>query len=393
MFGFNGSLLLIYVSLLPMALAIKVGDTFCTEGYVMDFFCINRGRLLDRNDIVSLEEPNKHTLHCLLDVPSCTNDMSPYEVLVEPNEDGGLYTRGWRMTDASKQKMIKLGRSVGICTTCASDGELKEGFRAVFTATLLALNSDNALRPPEIEIDMLRNSNNLGENPCQTEFNMDDILDILDPEERDALFSSGAGNGLRRMHLIHGSLMLIGWGFLLPAGTIIARFFKHRPNGLWFKIHRACQMTGLLIAIIGWIIALINFSVFGDKGNNNYRHGVMGMVTMIMGLLQPLNAFFRPHNPEEGENKSTPRCIWEHYHKGVGWATIFLAVGTIILGTFVIPTPGDQKFFRFVYIGMVATLLIGFGMIKRDKYLHSQMPGSKTNIAHDHVLIAKEESD
>jgi len=360
--------ILTFLSLLPMAVALEVGDTICTEGFVMDFFCINRGTLLDRSDIVSLEGPEEHSLHCLLDVNSCINARSPYEVLVDPPEGEIIHARGWRMTESSKEKMIEMGRSVGICSTCTGAGNLLKGFRAVFTATILNLNVEDRFMPPSIEIVRLKNSNSLGENPCKTEFNMTDVLDTMNSTQKESLFSSQVDNSLRVMHLAHGSMMLIGWGFLLPAGTIIARFFKHRPNGLWFKIHRACQMTGLLFATIGWIIALTNFSVFGDKGFNNYRHGIMGMVTMVMGLLQPLNAFFRPHNPEDGENKSSTRLIWEIYHRGAGWATVLLAAGTVFLGTTILPKNNDSKAFLFAYLGCLAILLLCFALIKKDKH-------------------------
>ena len=57
---------------------VQVGDAICVEGFVMDHFCIQRGTLLDAPSIVTLEEPDQHSVHCLIDVPSCVN--SPYEV-------------------------------------------------------------------------------------------------------------------------------------------------------------------------------------------------------------------------------------------------------------------------------------------------------------------------
>ena len=61
-------------------------------------------------------------------------------------------------------------------------------------------------------------------------------------------------------------------------------------------------------------------------------HGAMGLIVMILGLLQPLNAFFRPHN-QPGEEKSKHRQYWEYVHKGSGYFAIVLAVPTIFLGT------------------------------------------------------------
>jgi hypothetical protein len=43
----------------------------------------------------------------------------------------------------------------------------------------------------------------------------------------------------------HGALMVLSWGFLLPAGAVLARFFKHREP-LWFHLHRSVQVVGLV---------------------------------------------------------------------------------------------------------------------------------------------------
>ena len=105
----------------------------------------------------------------------------------------------------------------------------------------------------------------------------------------------------------HATCMLLGWGILLPLGVISAHFLRHRPNGLWFKIHRPMQMAGLSVAFIGWMIAIFRFDVFsaGPKKNLSFVHGTLGMVVMTLGLLQPINAFFRPHNAPAGEPKPT----------------------------------------------------------------------------------------
>ena len=162
--------------------------------------------------------------------------------------------------------------------------------------------------------------------------------------------------------------MLIGWGWMLPMGAIFAKFFKHRPDGLWFKIHRALQVLGLLFATVGWLVALTNFTSLNDKGLNNYRHGVLGCVTMALGLLQPLNAVIRPHPPAEGEEKETTRLIWEIVHKGFGYIALMLAIATIGYGTTLLPDPDVQKTFQMAYaIGVGATILLLVGGLMADK--------------------------
>ena len=160
----------------------------------------------------------------------------------------------------------------------------------------------------------------------------------------------------------------MGWGFLLPLGAIFARFFKHRPNGLWFSIHRPLQMVGLLVATVGWIIAITNFKVFGAPGFTSYTHGVMGMLTMSLGFLQPINAFLRPHPPSDGEAKTTGRQVWEILHKSVGWITLALAVCTIGLGTTLLPLIKEQRKFQWIYGLGIGSILVGVLLsLKYDK--------------------------
>ena len=137
---------------------------------------------------------------------------------------------------------------------------------------------------------------------------------------------------LQKPSVAHGSLMIIGWGFLLPSGIIAAHFLKHRPDALWFKAHRIIQVSGLFIAIVGWIIALASFNVFGTK-DASFVHGALGMTVMIIGILQPLNAFIRPHPPEEGQQRTSKRLLWEIVHKCSGYMAVLIAVVTIVLGT------------------------------------------------------------
>merc|ERR1712038_1989326 len=136
--------------------------------------------------------------------------------------------------------------------------------------------------------------------------------------ESDGSNGGGGGRGGKKLSfnnkvIIHGSLMLIGWGFLLPLGAIVAKFGKHRADAWWFKLHRTIQPVGLLIAIISWIYALMNFSALRAKGSGtlHYPHAVCGIVTMLIGSLQPLNALVRPHPAQEGEEKKMIRLVWE----------------------------------------------------------------------------------
>jgi len=173
------------------------------------------------------------------------------------------------------------------------------------------------------------------------------------PAESELRCSSGADEPYI---LAHGTLMITGWGLLLPSGVIIARLMKHRPNAAWFRYHWVLQITGLTIAFAGWVIALCVFDVFRATGNKSYIHGVLGCTTMSLGILQPLNALLRPHK-EEGEEPSCLRRAWEVVHKTMGYTALVLAVTTIAIGTTLVPKENQQIIFQATYGAVGAVLL------------------------------------
>lgn len=123
-----------------------VGDgQTCMTGYIMDVFCINRGTLLDTGQL-TLEKPDRHSVHCLVDVTVCRN--SGFEVLEEctPGSatlacDSHTYGRRARLDDAGFNAALALARAEGTpsggCSTCTgSQGSLSRGWRATVVGTL-----------------------------------------------------------------------------------------------------------------------------------------------------------------------------------------------------------------------------------------------------------------
>jgi hypothetical protein len=144
-------------------------------------------------------------------------------------------------------------------------------------------------------------------------------------------------------------------------------------------------------------IAIKNFDVFMDKGYDSYKHGVFGMTTMSLGLLQPLNALIRPHfDPESA--KTTLRTVWEYFHKGTGYSALILAVVTIGYGTVSLPDPDDQKTFQMAYgIGVGIILLLLCIGLQIDKSTYKRVDqGNKKEAAQtdaeEHDAMLEEQS-
>ncbi len=244
------------------------------------------------------------------------------------------------------------------CTTCTEDrgGTLARGFHAGMLATIVT--QPDGTNPAVISVSSVEHSS-------------PDSPFCAEPAVPASIITTAGGLDFTKVARIHGALMLIGWGFLLPSGVLVAKFFRLLPNGLWFKIHRAVQSIGLVCTIAGFIIALIKFDVFSSGGGISFIHGCLGATTMSLGLFQPLNAFIRPHPNQEGQEPNKLRTTWEIVHKSSGYGACLLAVCTIGIGTTLLPNVGDQLSYQMAYgigAGCILCLLAAFRIHAKSKY-------------------------
>jgi hypothetical protein len=121
----------------PFGVLANVGDTVCVEGYPMDYYCIKEGFLVDNPTVVSLEGPNVHSVHCMIDVPDCI--ASPFEILTKPTDGGKVHTRAYRLDDMTKTALVDLAKTVGICRDCAAGGTIKTGLMVAVQGEVVAL--------------------------------------------------------------------------------------------------------------------------------------------------------------------------------------------------------------------------------------------------------------
>ncbi|CAB9522830.1 expressed unknown protein [Seminavis robusta] len=121
---------------------ITEGQEICAYGFVMDWFCIDRGTLLDASSIKTLENPGAHSVHCLVDVGVCVD--SGYHVLQDPVCPGDLHGTGWALS--SVDPILADARAVGSCSTCDGSGSLVKGYRAEIKGTVKTVD------PPVLDI-------------------------------------------------------------------------------------------------------------------------------------------------------------------------------------------------------------------------------------------------
>jgi len=300
----------------------------CMDGFVMDTYCAARGILLDTGG-PTLEEPETHTLGCLLK-PICAS--SGFELLEDATTDG-KHCRAYKFDSRGEELVEAVARPV------LDQGLLVSGFRATVIGQPTGSSS-----PQRLEV-----SNLLFNTSCAVAAPGVPVATPAMTAEHHKCST------LEPFYKAHGSLMLLSWGFLLPAGVIVAKFLRHK-DPLWYRVHRTLQPVGLLVAIAGWILALATFGhyVFDSHALTGMTtHGILGSIVMILGIQQPLNAVLRPHK-ERGEERSMIRKVWELLHKGSGYVAVLLGIVQIAGGIVLLPYPST---------GFAAGLGVSLGLL------------------------------
>ncbi|XP_042394237.1 cytochrome b561 and DOMON domain-containing protein At5g47530-like [Zingiber officinale] len=160
--------------------------------------------------------------------------------------------------------------------------------------------------------------------------------------------STSAG-GIPRLHRknIHGVVNAISWGILLPIGAIIARYMKvfKSADPAWFYLHVACQCSGYIIGLSGWILGLQLGS--DSKGITYHKHRNLGIAIFTLATVQVFALFLRPNKDHKH------RLFWNIYHYAIGYGVIVMSIVNIFEG-FDILDP--EKKWKNAYIAIIATL-------------------------------------
>ena len=154
----------------------------------------------------------------------------------------------------------------------------------------------------------------------------------------------------------HGTLMVLAWMFFACIGTYTARYFKKNNicenvkifgENVWFCIHQGCMYLTCLLSVTSILVILI------DRGVHPLRpeqikinpHALFGILTVILGSVQPCIASLGPPPPEERSSEEEPliarsnsaqrsrRPFFNMVHHTIGYTAILLAISTMLLST------------------------------------------------------------
>ncbi|XP_022770585.1 cytochrome b561 and DOMON domain-containing protein At3g61750-like [Durio zibethinus] len=120
----------------------------------------------------------------------------------------------------------------------------------------------------------------------------------------------------------HGILGIIGWGLILPAGAIVARYLKHE-DPLWYYLHAGIQFLGF---IIGLAAVVLGIQLYRSMNADIPAHRGIGIFVLVLSILQIMAFFLRPNKD------SKYRRYWNWYHHWFGRIALFFGSLNVILG-------------------------------------------------------------
>ncbi|MCK0168044.1 cytochrome b561 domain-containing protein [Jannaschia sp. S6380] len=181
------------------------------------------------------------------------------------------------------------------------------------------------------------------------------------------------------LHLkYHGRLMVIAWGFLVPAGVIAARFFKVLPNQrfpeevgnlVWWRSHLVAQIGALLLMLGGLYLVLTRPETTDSLTVGIWIHRAFGWAVLWLGLTQALSGAFRGSKggPTDRRNMRgdhydmTPRRLaFEILHKAAGYAALGLSMGAVLSGMWQANAPIWMWIVLPAWWAMLAVLFVLF---------------------------------
>ncbi|KAI3856501.1 hypothetical protein MKW92_047953 [Papaver armeniacum] len=137
---------------------------------------------------------------------------------------------------------------------------------------------------------------------------------------------------IEKMKRSHGALALIGWGVMLPAGTMVARHYRHWVRK-WYYLHTFIQLIGFLIGLA----AIVSGKVLYDRAHINFAaHRGIGIFVFVLTILQVLAFFVLP------DKDSKIRRYWNWYHHWFG--RLILVMGVVNIGIGSCGEDGDCSF-------------------------------------------------
>lgn len=134
---------------------------------------------------------------------------------------------------------------------------------------------------------------------------------------------------------VHAIFMAVAFVFLMPVGIMMPVLFKHEKSKKfkwWFDVHVYSMIFTMVFAMTGFFV-LISYFIKSGETLFQTKHGIVGLIFLILLLIQPVIGFIRPHKTDNpNQPQSTKRIIWELIHQNYGRVLFIISMYLVWTG-------------------------------------------------------------
>ncbi|KAJ7519448.1 hypothetical protein O6H91_20G039000 [Diphasiastrum complanatum] len=164
-----------------------------------------------------------------------------------------------------------------------------------------------------------------------------------------------ADQQLQPVLVVHGFMMFLAWGILLPCGVLAARYLKHLENDVWFQMHTYSQYSGIAVMLLALLFAA------GELHGLHMEsiHVKLGLTSILLACWQPVNAFFRPPPKTFLERQELKRLLWQYLHSYSGRGAMLLGTISLFTGMALLGEKYSMEHFRAFQWALFAWFFVG----------------------------------
>ncbi|KAG0502586.1 hypothetical protein HPP92_002658 [Vanilla planifolia] len=201
--------------------------------------------------------------------------------------------------------------------------------------------------------------------------------------------SAEAEQDLRPVLAVHGFMMFIAWGILLPGGIFAARYLKHVKGDGWYQTHVYLQYSGIAIVLLGVLFAAAELRGFYISS----LHVKFGVTAIVLACIQPVNAYLRPKRPANGEVPTPKRILWEYFHAITGRCAILAGIVALFTGMKHLGKRYDSENVEGLTWALIIWVLVGSLLVMYLEYLEVQRRRKDMNSLRGNWVLGNEEED
>lgn len=201
--------------------------------------------------------------------------------------------------------------------------------------------------------------------------------------------SAEAEQDLRPVLAVHGFMMFVAWGILLPGGILAARYLKHVKGDGWYRIHAYLQYSGISIVFLGVLFAAAELRGFFLSS----IHVKFGVTAIVLACIQPVNACLRPKKASNNESSSIKRIIWEYFHIITGRSAIIVGLVSLITGLKHLGDRYDDENIQGLLWALILWFVVGAAIVLYLEYSEVKRRSKASNSFKGTWVLGNDEND